>query len=212
LSQKHLAISATVTVITVMIMSGLVAVASWFGLERLIYFRHRQNVFAYVKSTWNTYARKDKADAAIPDQVAMNPISAVRAPDPTQEGTRKEHRTRRMRELLPRMIALQHLRTHQRPGTQILDHEAIFNAPIPSDNASVDTVQPEAHTDYLQIEPKVDLKSLKAITEAVAHRARIKHVKFSPDGELLATSSEDRTTVIFDVKVRILPSCLDFKH
>jgi hypothetical protein len=195
-----------------MIMSGLVVVASWFGIERLIYFRHRQNVFAYVKSTWNTYAHKDRADAAVLDQVAIKPIPAVRAAYPTEEHTTKEHRSRRMRELLPRMIALQHIRNHQRPGTQVLDYEAIFNAPIASDDASVDTVQPEAHTDYLQIEPKVDLKSLKAITEAVAHRARIKHVKFSPDGELLATSSEDRTTVIFDVKVRILPSCLDLKH
>ncbi|KAG2030418.1 quinon protein alcohol dehydrogenase-like superfamily [Suillus americanus] len=43
------------------------------------------------------------------------------------------------------------------------------------------------------------LKSLEATQDLVAHSALVRHLQFSPNGKFLATSSWDRTTIIFRV-------------
>lgn len=47
------------------------------------------------------------------------------------------------------------------------------------------------------------LKSLETTQDLAAHQALVKHLQFSPDGKFLATSSWDRTSVIFRVGVGI---------
>ncbi|KAF8842942.1 hypothetical protein BDN67DRAFT_925392 [Paxillus ammoniavirescens] len=43
------------------------------------------------------------------------------------------------------------------------------------------------------------LRSLSTAQDILAHSALVRHLKFSPDGKFLATSSWDRTTIIFKV-------------
>ncbi|KAF9444114.1 hypothetical protein P691DRAFT_787144 [Macrolepiota fuliginosa MF-IS2] len=50
------------------------------------------------------------------------------------------------------------------------------------------------------------LKALQASQDLAAHTALVKHLQFSPDGKYLATSSWDRTSVIFKVGRVILTS------
>ncbi|KIJ11156.1 hypothetical protein PAXINDRAFT_157371 [Paxillus involutus ATCC 200175] len=45
------------------------------------------------------------------------------------------------------------------------------------------------------------LRSLSTAQDILAHSALVRHLKFSPDGKFLATSSWDRTTIIFKVAV-----------
>ncbi|KAG6908172.1 hypothetical protein DXG01_005872 [Tephrocybe rancida] len=46
------------------------------------------------------------------------------------------------------------------------------------------------------------LKLLQPCQEVAAHQALVRHLQFSPDGKYLATSSWDRTSVVFSVEVR----------
>jgi WD40 repeat protein len=47
------------------------------------------------------------------------------------------------------------------------------------------------------------LKSLEPTQDLAAHQALVRHLQFSPDGKYMATSSWDRTSVVFKVGVRM---------
>ncbi|KAJ6612693.1 hypothetical protein B0H10DRAFT_2278752 [Mycena sp. CBHHK59/15] len=59
-------------------------------------------------------------------------------------------------------------------------------------------VQTIVHSRLSQLKPK--LKSLVPVEDLDAHQALVRHLQFSPDGRFLATSSWDRTSIIWRVE------------
>ncbi|KAG6332089.1 hypothetical protein ID866_6999 [Astraeus odoratus] len=67
-------------------------------------------------------------------------------------------------------------------------------SPRLADSANVATLRHMRVTTYIE-----KLKMLAPIQELAAHQALVRHLQFSPNGKYLATSSWDRTSVIFKV-------------
>ncbi|KAJ4474338.1 hypothetical protein J3R30DRAFT_3295652 [Lentinula aciculospora] len=75
---------------------------------------------------------------------------------------------------------------------------------LPSDRKRMVTEPPIKATVRSRVAALVPkLKCLEPTQDVAAHQALVRHLQFSPDGKFLATSSWDRTSVIFRVQVMV---------
>jgi WD40 repeat protein len=187
-------------------LAGLVGVSFWFGLEKLIDYRSKpeEDKIIIIRDTatddittmtelkslmLRRSATRNMRTSVLPTTSAAVPTQQIAM---TLQWSRRQL-TPRMQEVLHDMTSLQLLRMRQTKADNWIDD-------IDGEDMSLLRGLSGAK---LREPPKVDLKTLEVSLEAIAHRAAIKHVRFSPDGSSLATSSEDRTSVIYSVKVCI---------
>jgi WD40 repeat protein len=200
-----------VLVIMAITLAGLVGVSFWFGIEKLIDYhsKPKEDLIIIIRDTAadgimtmsdlkNWMLRRSAPNNLHKSVLPMTNVSAPTDQIKMTSQCSGKQLTPRMKEVLRDMTSLQLLRMRQTEANNWIDYMDADDMTLPRGLSGAKRREP----------PKRDLKTLEVSLEAIAHRAAVKHMQFSPDGTLLATSSEDRTSVVYSIKVPYLSSVL----
>jgi WD40 repeat protein len=196
---------------------GLIVVTAWFAFEKLIHYSSsnaRPKVFDLVhgKEKEEKSDLIDGIDHTVPQafwrrrlwarqKVASPLLPAPNSPQVSVPASANHFNraspsrlTARMKEVVRQLQVLQSIRIRGRVTLDQLSGASPLTIAV---HDPLHKREQDLHPDI----PKVDLNSLRATRQVVAHRACVKHVKFSPDGQMIATSSEESSTIIYSLNV-----------
>lgn len=208
---QHMITIALTAIFTMVTTLGLLVVSLWFTLERWVYHIHlcRDSIGINRQNTPASWFSR------IYQRTSFTSTS-MREGDLNHKRVEQDGVCSTFDPLTPRQVRINgHTSLLHK---QVLVHRRHFKTPLlqknslnepsgvhPSSAHVSRNITPRSSRVRFLEAPKLDLSSLQPANESLAHRGRVRHVKFSLDGQHLATSGEDKSTVVYHIGVGLSP-------